>query len=82
MRGVNKLVLEINSTEDEYFEKAILFVRPDKADCAQSELSKGARRLLDCVEAGQKRRRLAPLIAVLASVALMAAATAAIIIFC
>ncbi len=29
VKAVNKLVLEINNTENEYFEKAIFYVRPE-----------------------------------------------------
>ena len=29
VKAVNKLVLEINNTENEYFEKAILYIRPE-----------------------------------------------------
>ena len=29
VKAVNKLVLEINNTENEYFEKAIFYIRPE-----------------------------------------------------
>lgn len=29
VKAVNKLVLEINNTENEYFEKAIVYIRPE-----------------------------------------------------
>ena len=45
MRGVNKLVLEIKS-DGEYFEKALLFLKPDKKDLPQKEITDGAQRLL------------------------------------
>lgn len=31
VKAVNKLVLEINNTENEYFEKAIFYIRPEKS---------------------------------------------------
>ena len=46
MRGVNKLVLEIKS-DGEYFEKALLFLKPSSADISQHEISEGAERLLN-----------------------------------
>ena len=46
MRGVNKLVVEIKS-DGEYFEKALLFLRPDKRDAPQREISDGAEKLLN-----------------------------------
>lgn len=82
MRGVNKLVLEINSTEDEYFEKAILFVRSEKADCSQRELSQGARRLLDEAATAKVKRKWLPFVVVLCSVLAMAVAAVLIITLC
>ena len=29
VKAVNKLILEINNTENEYFEKAVFYVRPE-----------------------------------------------------
>lgn len=55
MRGVNKLVVEINNPESEYFEKAILFLRADKIDAPQSEIGENADRLLSAVVNGRKR---------------------------
>ncbi|MBD5114314.1 MAG: hypothetical protein HDT46_03800 [Ruminococcaceae bacterium] len=60
MRGVNKLIVEIKDTENEYFDRAILFLKPDKAITAQSELDQSARRLLSAVKNGtpyKKKRR-------------------------
>lgn len=60
MRGVNKLIVEIKDTENEYFDRAILFVKPDKAITAQSELDQSARKLLSAVKNGtpyRKKRR-------------------------
>lgn len=57
MRGVNKLIVEIKDTENEYFDRAILFVKPDKAVSSQSELDQSARRLLSAVKSGKDERR-------------------------
>ena len=62
MRGVNKLILEIKNPESEYFERAILFLKPESVSCTQSELNKSADRLLRAVmEQKSPRRRLLPL---------------------
>lgn len=45
MRGVNKLVLEIKP-ENEYFEKALLFLKPEMQTAPQKEISDGAEKLL------------------------------------
>ena len=62
MRGVNKLILEIKNPESDYFERAILFLKPESVSCTQSELNKSADRLLRAVmEQKSPRRRLLPL---------------------
>lgn len=73
MRGVNKLIVEIKDTENEYFDRAILFVKPDKAITAQSELDQSARKLLSAVRNGtpdrKKKRLWIPVCIVLGAVA-------------
>lgn len=54
MRGVNKLIVEIKDTENEYFDRAILFVKPGRAAAEQSELDKSARKLLSAVSEGKQ----------------------------
>ena len=36
LKGINKQIIEIRCTDDEFFEKALLFVRADKADLPQA----------------------------------------------
>lgn len=55
MRGVNKLIVEIKDTENEYFDRAILFVKPGMATAEQSELDKSARKLLSAVKDGKPK---------------------------
>lgn len=57
MRGVNKLIVEIKDTENEYFDRAILFLKPDKVTVEQSELNLGAEKLLSAVRSGRNRRK-------------------------
>lgn len=40
VRAVNKLILEINNTENEYFEKAVFYIRPEMAE--QSKIRQNA----------------------------------------
>ena len=49
MRGVNKLVLEVKP-DGEYFEKALLFLKPEKQNVPQKEISDGADKLLKRIE--------------------------------
>lgn len=46
MRGVNKLIVEIKDTENEYFDRAILFLKPDKVMTDQAEINRNAQKLL------------------------------------
>lgn len=57
MRGVNKLIVEIKDTNSEYFDRAILFLKPEKLGTEQSELNESAQRLLDEVKKGSPRGR-------------------------
>lgn len=62
MRGVNKLILEIKNPESDYFERAILFLKPESVSCTQNELNRSADRLLRAVmEQKCTKRRLLPL---------------------
>ena len=38
LRGVNKQIIEINETENKVFERAVLYVRPEYAELAESKL--------------------------------------------
>ncbi len=58
MRGVNKLVMEIKS-DGEYFEKALLFLKPGSSNLSQHEISDGAEKLLSTIaESKQKKKRI------------------------
>lgn len=56
MKGVNKLVLEIKP-DGEYFEKALLFLKPGSAEFSQSEISEGAERLLGRVKENKQKKK-------------------------
>lgn len=56
MKGVNKLVMEIKSDGD-YFEKALLFLKPGSAELSQSEISEGAERLLGRVKENKQKKK-------------------------
>lgn len=56
MRGVNKLVLEVKP-DGEYFEKALLFLKPEKQNVPQKEISDGADKLLKRIEESKTESR-------------------------
>lgn len=55
MKGVNKLIVEIKDTDSEYFDRAILFLKPEKLGARQSELNESAEKLLERVKDGTPR---------------------------
>lgn len=56
MKGVNKLVMEIKS-DGEYFEKALLFLKPGSNELTQKEISDGAEKLLSRISDNNNRRK-------------------------
>ena len=46
LKGVNRQIIEIGDTGNIYFEKALLFVRPNFSDSPQNTLSREARDLI------------------------------------
>lgn len=47
LKGVNKSVVEINNTENDYIEKAILFIKPDKQDSHLAIINLNANKYLN-----------------------------------
>jgi len=43
IKGVNRRIVEITSTEHEYFEKAVLYVRADKSNLPTDKITEEAR---------------------------------------
>lgn len=87
VKAVNKLILEINNTENEYFEKAIFYIRPEKA--ADNKLNKTAEDYLKAVSRGAcittGRTRKSPVGTIIISIAaalFSATATSVIFILC
>ncbi|MDR1754534.1 MAG: hypothetical protein LBR74_06460 [Eubacterium sp.] len=50
LKGVNKLIIEINNPESEYFERAIFFVRPSKTEIGIGNLKYDADLILSEAE--------------------------------
>ncbi len=56
IKGVNKKIVEINNPQSIYFEKAILYVRPDAYGVSERQLSKEADAYLDSIIRRSKNR--------------------------
>lgn len=50
VRGVNKTVIEILSTDSGYFERAILFVNPEHSHMSQKRLKSEAEKYVDMIK--------------------------------
>ena len=59
IRGVNKRIIEITDTGSEYFERALMFVRPDSSDLPDSALEEEAMKLVSAMSRppSEKRKR-------------------------
>ncbi len=47
LKGVNKQVLEINETQNGFFEKAIFFVKPEYSGMGEGRLKESARKEIE-----------------------------------
>ncbi|MCM1024196.1 MAG: hypothetical protein NC395_09080 [Prevotella sp.] len=66
IKGVNKRVVEITSTDHEYFEKAVLYIKADKSGEAPERLGEEAKEYLRRI-VPVKRKREIPLVFKLAA---------------
>ena len=59
IRGINRQIIEVNDTENDYFERALFFVSPDYCDAERAVLEHEARRTLKHLgePTGVRRRR-------------------------
>lgn len=57
LKGINRRIIEINRTNNDYFEKAILFVRSDKLNFEQQLLSREANAYLKKLAMPPKSKR-------------------------
>lgn len=50
IKGVNRAVIEVNDTGNEYFEKAIFFIRSSHTEDSQKNLEKEAKKYIESSE--------------------------------
>lgn len=58
LRGVNKRIIEVTDTGNEYFERAILFLKYEKQNDDEKKIKESACNYLKNVESFQKRKKL------------------------
>lgn len=54
VKGVNRRIIEISSTGNEYFEKAVLYIRPNCQDVPEKLIAEEARCFLNGISAGRR----------------------------
>jgi len=57
LKGVNRMVLEVNQPDNKYFEKMIFFVKPEFSGLSDTKLREQARRALINAERPPKSRK-------------------------
>lgn len=55
IKGVNKVIIEVNDTDNKIFEKAILYVRPEYCNDSEKQLQLKAKQYLDNAFTTQNR---------------------------
>lgn len=58
VKGVNKQIIEINGDENDYFDKAILFVKPERRFISQNSLQKEAKTYIQNLEEKPQQHKL------------------------
>lgn len=57
IKGINNYVIEVCDTGNEYYDKAILFVKPEYADVQKMALEKEAKKLLKNIDTTASMKR-------------------------
>ncbi|MDR2558304.1 MAG: hypothetical protein LBC86_01985 [Oscillospiraceae bacterium] len=58
LKGVNKLIIEVNNPESDFFERAIFFVKPGKSDAVTRDMNKNVQDIVGRAEAASKTGKL------------------------
>ncbi len=58
IKGINRRVVEITSTDNDYFEKAVLYVKSDKGDVSTARLEEEAREYMGRLAPRNYRRQI------------------------
>ena len=80
LKGINKQIIEIKCTNNEHFEKALLFVRSGCEEVSYAELLTSAEELTGRLGGGNHRRSGRIWLAAAACAALLMSAAAAVIL--
>lgn len=54
LKGVNKVIIEVNDTGEKYFEKAVFYIRPEYANKKANELETKAKEYIESIQKPEK----------------------------
>ena len=54
LKGVNKVIIEVNDTGEKFFEKAIFYIRPEYANKSTAELEAKAKEYIESIQKPEK----------------------------
>ncbi len=81
LKGVNKRIVEINNTGNEYFEKAILFIKPEAETLPKERINHMADDYLGKLGQKKKKQSIMTTLIVLLVIALIVAVAVFVLIF-
>ncbi|MDR0974562.1 MAG: hypothetical protein LBL80_02590 [Ruminococcus sp.] len=76
IKGVNKRVIELNGINSDFFDKALLYIKPEHAITPEDQLDLSARAFLRTIAPRRKKSNLAQILITLNIIALLAIAVA------
>lgn len=86
VKGVNRQIIEINNTDSEYFEKALLFLRAGKSPYEKEAAEKEAKEYIRSLEEGSAKPAKRPMKLLIAALtvclALSLTAVAVLLVVC
>jgi hypothetical protein len=80
IKGVNKRVIEVSGLNSDFFDKALLYIKPEHAITPEDQLDLSARAFIRTIAPRRKSPRLAPIMITLNIIALCAIAVAIAVI--
>jgi hypothetical protein len=72
IKGVNKRVIELNGLNSDFFDKALLYIKPEHAITPEEQLDQSARAFLRTIAPRRKTKSIAPIMITLNIIALLA----------
>jgi hypothetical protein len=81
IKGVNKRVIELNGIDSDFFDKALLYIKPEHAITPEEKLDLSARAFLRTIAPRKKAKSIAPIMITLNIIALLAMTIAILVMY-